>query len=140
MISRHFWYRFNCIGYRWLASTFNVACVVVNQVRSSMGARALFGRSHKENVPALGLAWSHCVNTRIEISRLAQLRNTLDDKENNTENEFDRNSAIRFSRAAAIELSSCQQRDRISFQITPEGIEFCSSLTPVSAVAHVVLS
>lgn len=60
---------------RKLADSFNFAVVVVNQVtdkfESSNSSKVEFGFTNPSNklTPALGLAWSKCINTRILIRR-----------------------------------------------------------------------
>jgi hypothetical protein len=56
-----------------LSDGFSLAVVVVNQVSDLfintpvMGANVV--PSQRETIPALGLTWSNCVNTRLMLSR-----------------------------------------------------------------------
>jgi DNA-repair protein XRCC3 len=62
---------------KWLADTYNLCVVVVNQVTAggfdnqsasaSGGSSSISGNS--QPVPALGLVWATCVNTRIQLRR-----------------------------------------------------------------------
>lgn len=75
---------------KWLASTYKVAIVVVNQVtayienqqyielngfedesinKSRIYSYHLNPHVHNITIPSLGLAWSHCVNTRIMLTK-----------------------------------------------------------------------
>eukprot|EP01038_Epipyxis_sp_PR26KG_P005031 gene5031-7020_t len=58
---------------KWIADIFGVAVVVVNQVSASIESNNEgnydFQNDSNSNTPALGLAWSHCVNTRIFLTR-----------------------------------------------------------------------
>lgn len=51
---------------KWLSDTFQVAVVVINQVTAG---NFLLEDGGEQNIPALGLAWSHCINTRIILER-----------------------------------------------------------------------
>lgn len=87
---------------KWLSNTFDVCIVVVNQVSSTVGGLGTtdstvpiqsFSKFGKELVigkdgmpqlddtmhPSLGLAWSHCINTRITLYRKLCF---VDDEEN----------------------------------------------------------
>lgn len=64
---------------KWLADIYNVCVVVINQVtgkgfeNGSSGSSSCSSSSssggQNDSSPALGLAWSHCVNTRICLRR-----------------------------------------------------------------------
>ena len=63
---------------KWLSDTYKVAVVVVNQVTStgfenntsfSDLSSYTFQSENNAVVPALGLVWTHCVNTRIMLHR-----------------------------------------------------------------------
>ncbi|TKY64887.1 DNA repair protein XRCC3-like [Spatholobus suberectus] len=64
-------------GLRWLAKRFGIAVVVTNQVVDFIGdgdvrignlGNGLYS-SARRVCPALGLAWAHCVNSRLFLSR-----------------------------------------------------------------------
>lgn len=61
---------------RHLADTYSLCVVVVNQVTASVDQEPLsslfsgsFGGAKADPVPALGLGWSNCVNTRLMLRR-----------------------------------------------------------------------
>eukprot|EP01039_Chlorochromonas_danica_P004158 gene4158-4567_t len=58
---------------KWLADTFHLAVVIVNQVTAG-DMDGMDGSS----MPALGLAWSHCVNSRILLEKRQTLPTILD--------------------------------------------------------------
>lgn len=77
---------------KWLSDTFNVAIVVVNQVTagstidqgSSMGVA-------EQSSPALGLAWAHCVNSRIFLERSATVREVSIEDDQSNEDHYNNN-------------------------------------------------
>lgn len=60
---------------KWLADTYNVCVVVVNQATADnfdeikTQKLSISGNVPRDSKPALGLAWSHCINTRIILYR-----------------------------------------------------------------------
>ncbi|XP_027349913.1 DNA repair protein XRCC3 homolog [Abrus precatorius] len=62
-------------GLRWLAKKYGLAVVVTNQVVDLIGDDVRIGNlgglcsSGRRVCPALGLAWAHCVNSRLFLSK-----------------------------------------------------------------------
>jgi len=62
---------------KWLADTYRLCIVVVNQVTAIFdgggggggSGASFFASGGNDTTPALGLAWAHCVNTRIMLRR-----------------------------------------------------------------------
>ena len=54
---------------KWLADIYNVCVLVVNQVTAKGFENHSSSNNNNDCSPALGLAWSHCVNTRICLRR-----------------------------------------------------------------------
>lgn len=58
---------------KWLSETFHTAIVVVNQVtadfqqQQQLESASSSSLKNNDSIPALGLAWSHCVNTRYVV-------------------------------------------------------------------------
>lgn len=75
---------------KWISETYKIAIVVVNQViwylnylfinhfvYHQVTADFRFARGN-QTIPALGLAWSHCVNTRFIVSKPKASSSSLD--------------------------------------------------------------
>ena len=54
---------------KWLADIYNVCVLVINQVTAKGFENSSSSSNNNDCSPALGLAWSHCVNTRICLRR-----------------------------------------------------------------------
>lgn len=125
---------------KWLADTYKIAIIVVNQVTG--GGQNLPASSFgiNENIPALGLVWSHCINTRICLYRDSTLLRRLniatgdsdDDKDVRilTENTVRAVSAVAVNntsiksqshRLMVLELSAVHPRSACTYKITDEG-------------------
>jgi DNA-repair protein XRCC3 len=114
---------------KWLANTFNLAVVVVNQATSAMTEDSLVHSSSSHMVPALGLAWSHCINSRIFLSRDTTFIRSLTSRyvdeadkenENNLINVVDTKQYSK--RAMGLTLSPCHPNITAIFQITDGGL------------------
>jgi DNA-repair protein XRCC3 len=102
---------------KWLADTFRVAVVVVNQVTAS-GFNSVLS-SGTTHVPALGLAWSHCINSRITLHRDTQAMRMV----GTSCHADDRGVQPTCSkRALVLEFSPRQPRGQCAFEIQADRI------------------
>lgn len=61
---------------KWLSDVFRMGVLVINQVTSGSFDEA----STQESIPALGLAWSTCINARFSIHRLSNTNHFVQDE------------------------------------------------------------
>ena len=55
---------------KWLSDIFKIGVLVINQVTAGSFEESL----NQESIPALGLAWATCINTRFSIQRMSSTR------------------------------------------------------------------
>eukprot|EP01035_Chromulina_nebulosa_P017137 gene17137-22651_t len=94
---------------KWLADTFNLAIVVVNQVSQSISKQ-----NQSRIKPSLGLAWSHCINARIMLSRndvISRMEYTDESSDNTT-------TRCKFVRYLSLEFSPYRPSSGCYFEIS----------------------
>ena len=109
-----------------LSHQYQLPFVVVNQVNdvfsNSSSSRSAFAASTSRQVaPAMGLSWSHCVNTRIMLSRIAGAHAWQPPGgSGSTADGEDLNSAA--LRQMEVVFSPCDPNCRAEYVIDAEGI------------------
>lgn len=103
--------------YRWLAQTFDVCVVVVNQVTGNFSPAY---HSSRASSPALGLAWSHCINSRINLSRDSEMVRSIGQE--NSENDAAKRGLTSSRRMMSLELSPCHGSRSAFFIIEKSGL------------------
>ena len=120
---------------KWLSDTFKIAIIVVNQVIfldslvcndvvqvTSAGSSRLPSSSNSyssETIPALGLAWSHCINTRICLYRDTTAMRSLHFASKEEDSET---LSAKSQRQLVLELSSSRASKACMFIIADDGV------------------
>ena len=103
--------------FRWLAHTFDVCVVVVNQVTGNFSISRHYTRTSS---PALGLAWSHCINSRVYLSRDSEIVRGIG--EENVENDGAPRAHTSSRRSISLDLSPYHGSRSTNFVINKSGL------------------
>jgi RecA/RadA recombinase len=130
---------------KWLADTYKLVIVVVNQVTanfdSALSSSASSAGATSSN-PALGLSWSHCISSRIRLYRnrsafinvnenVSEKQSPRDDKDEISDNKFNSVKSTTSSstlpssytrRLMSLEMSPCRALNQCFFEVRQGGV------------------
>lgn len=116
---------------KWLADTFNLCIVVVNQVTATGFDTALsscgtnFSSNAHDSKPALGLVWSTCVNTRIMLRRgrgVSSQNLHVEENEPPSENLVNADQSVTKKRTFHLEVCPYKAPAACTYKICSDGI------------------